>query len=137
MSLHNIILSTLTDKQLTSLSYFSPFLFLLSLPIFFHFGEEGKEEKVHFLFRKKKSNTMREKSNVHYSVILTILLVVCVSILQSVYADNPYRYYTWKITYGNIYPLGIKQQVYNSSVFMFLGFSLRLFFLTMVAGNLD
>lgn len=80
---------------------------------------------------------MREKSNVHYSVILTILLVVCVSILQSVYADNPYRYYTWKITYGNIYPLGIKQQVYNSSVFMFLGFSLRLFFLTMVAGNLD
>lgn len=24
--------------------------------------------------------------------------------------DNPYRFYTWKITYGDIYPLGVKQQ---------------------------
>ncbi|XP_055805958.1 L-ascorbate oxidase homolog [Solanum dulcamara] len=52
---------------------------------------------------------MRETSNVHYSTIFTIILVL-VSTLQSVYADNPYRYYTWKITYGDIYPLGVKQQ---------------------------
>ncbi|XP_073139658.1 L-ascorbate oxidase homolog [Henckelia pumila] len=24
--------------------------------------------------------------------------------------DNPYRFYTWKVTYGDIYPLGVKQQ---------------------------
>ncbi|XP_060194282.1 L-ascorbate oxidase homolog [Lycium barbarum] len=52
---------------------------------------------------------MREKSIVHYSTILTLILV-CVSTLQSAYGGNPYRYYTWKITYGNIYPLGVKQQ---------------------------
>ncbi|KAH0718139.1 hypothetical protein KY285_014170 [Solanum tuberosum] len=53
---------------------------------------------------------MREKSiNVHYSFIFTIILVL-VTTLQTVYADNPYRYYTWKITYGDIYPLGVKQQ---------------------------
>ncbi|XP_016453591.2 L-ascorbate oxidase homolog [Nicotiana tabacum] len=49
---------------------------------------------------------MREKSNVH-SAILTILVLLT---LQRVYCDNPYRYYTWKITYGDIYPLGVKQQ---------------------------
>ncbi|XP_006348131.1 L-ascorbate oxidase homolog [Solanum tuberosum] len=53
---------------------------------------------------------MMEKSiNVHYSFIFTIILVL-VTTLQTVYAGNPYRYYTWKITYGNIYPLGVKQQ---------------------------
>lgn len=57
---------------------------------------------------------MREKSlNVHCSFIFTIILVL-VTTLQCIYADNPYRYYTWKITYGDIYPLGVKQQVYNS-----------------------
>lgn len=25
--------------------------------------------------------------------------------------ENPYRYITWKVTYGDIYPLGVKQQV--------------------------
>nr|XP_016503189.1 PREDICTED: L-ascorbate oxidase homolog [Nicotiana tabacum] len=39
----------------------------------------------------------------HYSYLCSVTL-------QSVYCDNPYRYYTWKITYGDIYPLGVKQQ---------------------------
>lgn len=25
--------------------------------------------------------------------------------------EDPYRFYTWNITYGDIYPLGVKQQV--------------------------
>lgn len=25
--------------------------------------------------------------------------------------DDPYRFYTWNVTYGDIYPLGVKQQV--------------------------
>ncbi|XP_061343703.1 L-ascorbate oxidase homolog [Gastrolobium bilobum] len=27
-----------------------------------------------------------------------------------VYAEDPYRFFDWKITYGDIYPLGVKQQ---------------------------
>lgn len=26
-------------------------------------------------------------------------------------ADDPYRYYTWTVTYGNVFPLGVPQQV--------------------------
>ncbi|KAI8567369.1 hypothetical protein RHMOL_Rhmol02G0116600 [Rhododendron molle] len=29
---------------------------------------------------------------------------------NEVNGDSPYRFYTWKITYGDIYPLGVKQQ---------------------------
>ena len=25
--------------------------------------------------------------------------------------DDPYRFFTWTVTYGDIYPLGVKQQV--------------------------
>ncbi|KAL0305944.1 UNVERIFIED_CONTAM: L-ascorbate oxidase [Sesamum radiatum] len=30
--------------------------------------------------------------------------------LHAANGDNPYRFYTWKVTYGDIYPLGVKQQ---------------------------
>lgn len=40
--------------------------------------------------------------------IITILVFLCIKIAN---ADNPYRFYNWKITYGDIYPLGVKQQV--------------------------
>jgi hypothetical protein len=26
-------------------------------------------------------------------------------------AEDPYRFYTWNITFGDIYPLGVKQEV--------------------------
>ncbi|KAI5656764.1 hypothetical protein M9H77_25557 [Catharanthus roseus] len=39
--------------------------------------------------------------------IITILVFLCIKIAN---ADNPYRFYNWKITYGDIYPLGVKQQ---------------------------
>lgn len=26
-------------------------------------------------------------------------------------ADNPYRFFEWNVTYGDIYPLGVRQQV--------------------------
>ncbi|KAL1560083.1 L-ascorbate oxidase [Salvia divinorum] len=41
-----------------------------------------------------------------YAIAALALLLA----LHVVNADNPYRYYTWKITYGDIYPLGVKQQ---------------------------
>ncbi|KAK0589388.1 hypothetical protein LWI29_013572 [Acer saccharum] len=38
------------------------------------------------------------------SALLVILLVTCTS------GEDPYRFYTWNVTYGDIYPLGVKQQ---------------------------
>jgi hypothetical protein len=38
-------------------------------------------------------------------LLFLVLLVACVS------GEDPYRFYTWNVTYGDIYPLGVKQQV--------------------------
>ena len=43
-------------------------------------------------------------------------LLSCCSILLllnavHVAAEDPYRFFDWNITYGDIYPLGVKQQV--------------------------
>ncbi|GFY94531.1 SKU5 similar 5 [Actinidia rufa] len=38
---------------------------------------------------------------------LCFFLYVFVSIVD---AENPYRFFTWNVTYGNIYPLGVRQQ---------------------------
>ncbi|GER52927.1 SKU5 similar 4 [Striga asiatica] len=43
---------------------------------------------------------------VHSLVSVFALLLVG----SGVNGDNPYRFYTWRITYGDIYPLGVKQQ---------------------------
>ncbi|CAA0835896.1 SKU5 similar 4 [Striga hermonthica] len=43
---------------------------------------------------------------VHSLVSVFALLLVA----SGVNGDNPYRFYTWRITYGDIYPLGVKQQ---------------------------
>ncbi|KAK4783975.1 hypothetical protein SAY86_018343 [Trapa natans] len=37
-----------------------------------------------------------------------VLAFCCVTV---VIADDPYRFYTWTVTYGTIYPLGVPQQV--------------------------
>jgi FtsP/CotA-like multicopper oxidase with cupredoxin domain len=37
-------------------------------------------------------------------LLFLVLLVACVS------GEDPYRFYTWNVTYGDIYPLGVKQQ---------------------------
>ncbi|KAL8136840.1 hypothetical protein V2J09_002841 [Rumex salicifolius] len=37
-------------------------------------------------------------------------LILLVLLIQGSNGDNPYRFYNWKITYGNIKPLGVKQQ---------------------------
>jgi hypothetical protein len=41
-------------------------------------------------------------------------VLVCVTFcctLVFVNAEDPYRFFTWNVTYGDIYPLGVKQQV--------------------------
>ncbi|KAK3184381.1 hypothetical protein Dsin_031667 [Dipteronia sinensis] len=37
-------------------------------------------------------------------LLVMILLVTCTS------GEDPYKFYTWNVTYGDIYPLGVKQQ---------------------------
>lgn len=52
---------------------------------------------------------MRESKGL--SIYLSALLVFSFFLTNGVNGDNPYRFFTWKITYGDIYPLGVKQQV--------------------------
>ncbi|XP_047310176.1 L-ascorbate oxidase homolog [Impatiens glandulifera] len=49
-----------------------------------------------------------EKTNTGFSFFISSVFLLL--LLHVVIADNPYRYYTWKVTYGDIYPLGVKQQ---------------------------
>jgi len=41
---------------------------------------------------------------------LSFLLIVLLFVTSS-NGEDPYRFYTWNVTYGDIYPLGVKQQV--------------------------
>ncbi|XP_010480557.1 PREDICTED: L-ascorbate oxidase homolog [Camelina sativa] len=45
---------------------------------------------------------VKEKYNAALVIVLSILIVGM--------AENPYRYFQWHITYGDIYPMGVKQQ---------------------------
>lgn len=64
-----------------------------------------------FIFFKKSWNkqTMVEKSNLVVACALLLLI-------SGINGEDPYRFFTWKVTYGDIYPMGVKQQVY----FLFL-----------------
>nr|GFD09345.1 L-ascorbate oxidase homolog [Tanacetum cinerariifolium] len=39
-----------------------------------------------------------------------LYLCVLLCLVAIVNAEDPYRYFTWNITYGDIYPMGIRQQ---------------------------
>lgn len=52
-----------------------------------------------------------------WSFMGVVLLVTCIS------GEDPYRFYSWNVTYGDIYPLGEKQQVSSSCVFSFALFA--------------
>ena len=46
-------------------------------------------------------------ANASFATALTIVF----SILFTVTAEDPYRFFNWNVTYGDIYPLGVRQQV--------------------------
>ena len=50
-------------------------------------------------------------------VICGVLAVLGVSLVK---ADDPYRFYTWTVTYGTRYLLGVPQQVGNFTVLLLL-----------------
>ena len=45
------------------------------------------------------------------SLLAAAALLLASSLLLAARADDPYRFYTWNVTFGDIYPLGVKQQV--------------------------
>lgn len=46
-------------------------------------------------------------------------LVTAFAFFAIVGAEDPYRFFTWNVTYGDIYPLGVRQQVLNIPTFVF------------------
>lgn len=42
---------------------------------------------------------------------LAVCLCTGLAVLALVGAEDPYRFFNWNVTYGDIYPLGVKQQV--------------------------
>ncbi|CAN8240158.1 unnamed protein product [Cochlearia groenlandica] len=41
---------------------------------------------------------------------LSAALFISLSLLLAVTAENPYKFFNWNVTYGDIYPLGVRQQ---------------------------
>ncbi|XP_017251453.1 L-ascorbate oxidase homolog [Daucus carota subsp. sativus] len=50
---------------------------------------------------------MGDRSSRNYWCVVLVLLTF---VLESISGEDPYRFFTWNITYGDIYPLGVKQQ---------------------------
>ncbi|KAF8410342.1 hypothetical protein HHK36_002869 [Tetracentron sinense] len=42
--------------------------------------------------------------------VCAFFCVAVVSLFVAVSAEDPYRFFTWNVTYGDIYPLGVRQQ---------------------------
>ncbi|KAF4366527.1 hypothetical protein G4B88_023876 [Cannabis sativa] len=40
----------------------------------------------------------------------TLLCITASLLLTIVKAEDPYRFFDWNVTYGDIYPLGVRQQ---------------------------
>ncbi|KAL6531556.1 hypothetical protein OROMI_027919 [Orobanche minor] len=45
-----------------------------------------------------------------YCKILYFFIIFALFLAHGANGEDPYRFFTWKITYGDIYPLGVKQQ---------------------------
>lgn len=48
---------------------------------------------------------LKMKSEVWSLILVLLVLVECTN------GEDPYKFFTWNVTYGDIYPLGVKQQV--------------------------
>ncbi|KAI3916112.1 hypothetical protein MKW98_004553 [Papaver atlanticum] len=62
------------------------------------------------LNRSKGSLLRAISSNVTVILIAVILLIVNNKNVDLAKAEDPYRYFTWTVSYGDMYPLGIRQQ---------------------------
>jgi hypothetical protein len=66
--------------------------------------------------------------------VFCFLIVLVLAVVHGVNGEDPYRFFTWKVTYGDIYPLGVKQQVLNELIFLALPLQLCFFFFFCSAG---
>lgn len=57
---------------------------------------------------------MMEERSMKYLTILGLMALLNLFIVN---ADDPYRFFTWTVTYGTISPLGVPQQVGFSPFF--------------------
>jgi L-ascorbate oxidase len=51
----------------------------------------------------------KKKAMSHLNI--TLILLVSILGLSTVYAEDPYLYFTWRVSYGTISPLGKPQKV--------------------------
>lgn len=63
--------------------------------------------------------TLRKKKKMLLYKLLVVFLVSFL-LVNSIVAENPYRFYEWNVTYGTISPLGVPQQVCLFNFFVFL-----------------
>lgn len=66
-------------------------------------------------------------------IIILVMLLVC----SCTNGEDPYRFYTWNVTYGDIYPLGVKQQVPFSYLYFSSFWFLFIFTSDVMAGDID
>ncbi|KAL4297534.1 hypothetical protein GQ457_12G017600 [Hibiscus cannabinus] len=59
------------------------------------------------LLHLTKEKQRQKKSPTASFLFVVSLLVFC---LLGSRGENPYRYFTWKVTYGDVYHLGVKAQ---------------------------
>ena len=59
------------------------------------------------------------------------IVLMGIILLHGVHGEDPYRILTWKITYGDIYPLGVKQRVLSPSLLFSCLISRFFFFLSL------
>ena len=67
-------------------------------------------------------------------LICLVIALVSVSLVQ---AEDAYKYFTWTVTYGTLYPLASPQQVCkcNQSVFVIVLFVLQVLWVTLLRGH--
>lgn len=81
--------------------------FKTSIPLSFHFSQ-------HFpnLSTPEQSSTSTTTTMLQTCSVCVIVSVILFAIAG---AEDPYRFFTWNVTYGDIYPLGVRQQVRSST----------------------
>lgn len=51
----------------------------------------------------------------HFGAVVLVLALVALA-----NAEDPYRFFDWNVTYGDIYPLGVRQRVRIRTLSLFL-----------------
>ncbi|KAF2595219.1 hypothetical protein F2Q70_00045511 [Brassica cretica] len=73
----------------------------LQTQICVHVRARDHAKKIPFFIHQK---------NMGANASLAAALIVGFALLFAVTAESPYRFFEWNVTYGDIYPLGVRQQ---------------------------